>query len=267
MKKGEEYKSNNYGGVTVVAIVTPSTSRVEFENTGGRHVYRNSDIRAGKMKDYSSASMYGVGKIMNLKLARDNPESFSTWSNMIKRGYDKVWKESNPTYKEVTVRANWHQFPAFHQWYSKQAVGDGYILDKDIMSKRKSYSASSAFMVPHELNMIYSVNTKQKEDTPLGVHKVGNKFAVRINGFNTIFPSDQSSKGSYVGTYSNTRTASRVYKYYRARLILSMIKKYKGKINNRLYSYVVSSNKRIVKKSIPAVHMVNKDPIKKLMEM
>ena len=261
MKEGDKFTSNAFGRLVVIEIVTPSTSRVKFDSTGGTSVYRNSDIRAGKVKDYHAPTMYGVGVIVSRKLALKNKMGFKTWVQMIKRGYDKVWKESNPTYKDVTVESSWHKFPNFLKWYLKQITEDTYILDKDIMAKKelKQYNSKNAFMVPYDINMFYSVNTKAKESTPIGVHKVGKRFIVRINSFNKYFPSDKSSKGSYVGSYKNTRQATRVYEYYRASILSSLISPYKGKINKKLFRYIKSSTKRTIKKGLPEELKVNQD--------
>ena len=234
-------------------ITSPSTSRVTFERTKGSAVYRNSDIRAGKIKDYNAPTMYGVGIIVSRKLAMRNKMGFKTWTQMIKRGYDKVWKKSNPTYKDVTVEKSWHRFPNFLKWYRKQITEDAYILDKDIMSKRdvKQYNSKNAFMIPYEVNMFFSVNTKEKDDTPIGVHKVGKRFIVRINNFNSYFPSEKSNSGSYVGSYRSVRTASRVYEYWRAKILSTMILPYKGRLNKKILRHISSSTKRTIKRGLP----------------
>lgn len=262
---GDKYESNAFGELKIIKVITPSTCKVKFEDTGGIAIYRNSDIRAGKVKDYAAATLYGVGRIMNYELAKKNPMSYKTWVQLMKRGYDKIWKLSNPTYKDVTVRKNWHYFPIFHRWYAKQLVEEGYILDKDIMSRKKEYSASNAFMIPYELNMYYSVNTVTKSDTELGVHKVGRKFVVRINSFNKTFPSEKSNSGSYVGTYPDTRTANKVYRYYRARVIVEMMLPYKGRVSPRLYNYVMKTNERVIKGGILSKYLVKQDPERTLL--
>ena len=265
LKKGGVYKSNAYGDVEVIKRITGSTTLVKFKDSGGLAAFRNSDIRAGKVKDYTVPTLYKKGIVSNIKLARDSPEAFGVWSQMIKRAYDEVWHKTNPTYVKVEVSADWLFFPRFKRWYDKQLVGEGFILDKDIYTKTKVYSARTAFMIPYSLNMFYSVNTTDKNDgLPMGVHRVRSKFVVRINRFNNYFPSDKSKSGSYVGTYDGKRVALSVYSYYRARMVLMLIAKYKGKFSKTIYTRIKNKSDRLVRLGILDEYRVKQDPLNHL---
>ena len=263
LKKGEKYESNAYGEVVIMKAKSGSTTLVKFLDSGGLAVFRNSDIRAGKIKDYSVPTLYGKGVVLNIKLAHDNEEAFGVWSQMIKRAYDSVWHKANPTYINVVVSKSWLIFPNFQRWYAKQLVGENFILDKDIYTKTKMYSARTAFMIPYSLNMFYSVNTASKSDgLPMGVHRVRSKFVVRINRFNNYFPSEKSKAGSYVGTYDGRLVALSVYNHYRSRMVLMLISKYKGKFSKTIYMRIKKKNERVAKLGIRSEYRVKQDPLK-----
>jgi len=215
MEKGDIYKSVKYGELEVLKVHSSSKVTVRFKDTDYTSNFRASDIRVGNVKDLRAKTIYGVGIIYDAKLKKDNPVAYKTWNQMLKRGYDKVWKVDNPTYKNVTVNEKWHTFPNFLKWYLSQPRVDGYILDKDMYNQTNSmYSSKTSFMVPRNLNSFFSVNTKDK-GVALGVHKVrSNKFVVKVNGY---------GNNGYVGTFKNIKSAKREYFYVKAKLGLEML--------------------------------------------
>lgn len=253
--KGDTYKSNKFGEVTIWEIIDSRNWKVQFKNTGHIDTFRPSDIRSGSIKDYWAPSVYGVGIINSKKLAHDNKEAYKHWLQLIKRTNDEVWKKDNPTYKDVKVNKQWKQFKNFLLWYNKQKSSPDHVLDKDIFSpKVKTYKARNCYMIPKDLNLFFSVNTAKKgsKERHVGVHKVGRGYVVRINGYNAHYPTESGgTTGSYVGTYPTLKDAIAVYYYKRSFLATFILAPNRLKVSKQFVKRFESLLKKTRKKYAP----------------
>jgi len=72
---------------------------------------------------------------------------------MLRRCYDPKSHIKHPTYKNVTVCKEWHNFQVFAEWFEAQHKEEWYELDKDLLSRdNKIYSPETCLLIPCSLN-------------------------------------------------------------------------------------------------------------------
>jgi len=75
---------------------------------------------------------------------------------MLQRCYDSDYYLRCPTYKDVTVCIDWHDFQVFGDWYDEQYKEDGWRLDKDLLGvDEEIYSPETCVFIPKELNNLF----------------------------------------------------------------------------------------------------------------
>ena len=118
------------------------------------------------------------------KIATKNKPTkiYRIWKGIIGRCYSEKVQRKNPTYKDVTVCKEWHNFQNFAEWYDENynpETMQGWQLDKDILFKcNKIYSPETCAFVPKEINILF---IKPKHNLPTGVTCRRNKFQVNIS--------------------------------------------------------------------------------------
>lgn len=96
---------------------------------------------------------------------------YRRWASMLQRAYSEHKKKTRPTYEDVTVCKEWHNFHTFKEWMQEQEW-DGMDLDKDILSVitgKTEYSPDNCAFVPRELNSFFTLRQNHRGDYPLGV--------------------------------------------------------------------------------------------------
>ena len=111
-------------------------------------------------------------------------QNYNTWRKILERGYDKKFKDKYPTYKDVTVCEEWHNFQVFAKWceenYNPNFM-EGWAIDKDIIIKgNKIYSPETCAFVPAEVNNIVLKSKSIRGDLPIGVSKIDKFFKAAI---------------------------------------------------------------------------------------
>lgn len=132
--------------------------------------------------------VFGVGECDFSPVKNDGIEikSYEAWKNMLRRCYEKAWKDKRPSYSGSSVSDEWLKFSTFKRFYDENFV-DGYVLDKDLLKYgNKMYSSGSCVFIPQELNKFITFNKKTKGECPIGVCKRsdGKAYcaAISING-------------------------------------------------------------------------------------
>ena len=94
---------------------------------------------------------------------------YATWKRMLYRCYDAEFLKDNPTYIGCSVCDDWLTLSNFREWFNNTYI-DGYDLDKDMLvSGNKIYSPETCVWLPHELNALLCVRTRNKGNLPVGV--------------------------------------------------------------------------------------------------
>lgn len=161
----------------------------------------------------------------------------NTWSHMIKRCYDKKYKEKHPTYVDCKVCEEWLNFQNFAKWYYDnyyEIEGQQMQLDKDILVKgNKVYSPDTCIFVPQAINKLFVKSNSSRGESVIGTHHDKNdKYQVNCHLIN---PKTGKSKGKYLGIYDTELEAFKVYKYYKEENIKEVADYYKNLIPQKLY--------------------------------
>jgi hypothetical protein len=136
------YKSKTSGEFFVVERTSSADLKVMFIETLNVEKATSSQVRTGEIKDRMRRSVYGVGILgVGEYKPSDNKKASQLWRGMIERCYSERSLRLHPTYIDVIVCDEWHNFQNFAKWFDKNYV-HGMHLDKDVLSKSglKCYS-------------------------------------------------------------------------------------------------------------------------------
>ena len=169
-----------------------------------------SHVKNGKIKNLLHRSICGIGCIGIGSYSKNtHKKAYQTWRSIIRRAYDPKFHEKYPTYKDVTVCTEWHNFQNFAKWFEDNYI-DGYHIDKDLLGgDNKIYSLETSVFIPQALNTFlansHSVNTSGK----IGVcwDKRDKKWLAQIR--------DGNSKCRYLGCFDDIEEASKTYQSQR----------------------------------------------------
>lgn len=136
---------------------------VQFES-GYVTTAKDSNIPYGKVKDYFTPTVYGVGylgssrRIPARKYGTTIRKKYDLWANMLKRvygGYREAW---NADYTDVEVCPTWHNFttfaneieevPGYEAWLEDTTM----CLDKDLAGRRL-YSKNTCKFISNAENL------------------------------------------------------------------------------------------------------------------
>lgn len=158
---GTKYMTNEGCWVEVIEKLDRFKRKVKFEN-GYEIISRCADIFKGKIKNPYHLSVYGVGCFgigeYRAKIDGKQTPEYSTWTNMLKRCYDKKYQEKFPTYKNVAVCNEWLNFQNFAKWYENnypKVYGVKFHIDKDLLqqdTENKIYSPETCVFIPYNVN-------------------------------------------------------------------------------------------------------------------
>lgn len=125
MKAGDIYPTIHGDTVTVVKYEGSMRVTIEFnDNYKHRQVFQSDRVRKGGMKNPYKPSVYGVGFLgvgkykaqVNGKMTKH----YTIWKAMLRRCYCQSSVIKHPTYHNVTVCEDWHNFQVFAEWYTNQ---------------------------------------------------------------------------------------------------------------------------------------------------
>lgn len=174
-RTGEKYITNQGYEVEITDYVTCKNMTIIF-NDKKKTVLKNvryGDLKKGNIRNPNHPSKLGIGYIGQgcylSSLKGDSTRSYIKWFHILERGYCKKYKNKKPTYKNVTVCEEWHNFQNFAKWFEENYV-EGFDLDKDILVKgNKMYSPETCCFVPQEINALFTKSDKMRGKLLLGV--------------------------------------------------------------------------------------------------
>jgi len=228
---GEKYITNEGYEIEIVEYNGAMSVEVAFNN-GYKTRTDFGTIKKGKVKNPYHKSLFGVGYfgVGHYKCGINNKltKSYKCWSSMLQRCYDEKWKEASPTYKDVIVCEEWHNFQVFSEWFYKNYV-EGWQLDKDILVKgNKIYSPQTCCFVPAEINLQFTKRTNKPSQT---IKKRGKSFEVRVS---------INNKNTTIGTFKTEEEAKESFIKARTEVLNNLIKKHKNQLSDRVYTFLES---------------------------
>lgn len=199
-----------------------------------KNIYFKS-VRLGTIKNPYHPTAFGKGfmgeGVFKSKDKNDKiTKSYNTWSGVLERCYDAKLKERVPSYKDVTVCEEWHNFQVFAEWcienYNSKTMGD-WALDKDILVKgNKIYSPETCAFVPKKINSIFKSSKSYRGDYPIGVTECCGKYRAGLN---------KGEIHEHLGTFDTIEEAFQAYKVAKERYIKKVADEYRGRIDIRVY--------------------------------
>ncbi len=226
---GEKFITKENYEIIIIEYFNNENCTISFLN--GIKLYKKQyvDIKKGSIKNPYHPSVCGVGYLGIGKYKYKSYSNFrNVWVNMIRRCYDVKTQEKQPTYKDVTVCEEWHNFQNFAEWFEENYV-EGFVLDKDIICKDcKIYSPETCLVVPKEINNIFVSGVNKTY--PKGVFKIGNRFGAQIN-INGVVKN--------LGCYDSIDEASNCFILAKNNHIKNTAEKWKPLINDKIYNYMV----------------------------
>ncbi|MGK4040900.1 hypothetical protein AB0Y20_01265 [Heyndrickxia oleronia] len=241
-------KKNNSGSVMeIIKYKNKHDVWVRFENgyvKNARYMeFKKGTIRSPYDKTVFDVGFLGEGKYkpsINGKLTNQ----YKCWIQMLKRSYDDYYKLQKPTYNNVIVANEWHNFQNFAKWYDEnyyEVYGEKMNLDKDILIKgNKVYSPETCVFVPANINSLFLKSNASRGDLPIGVYL--SKRQIKY-GTNKIYGSkcnDGQGKAVHLGFYTNQDDAFYSYKRYKEKVIKRIANVYINKIPNNLYEALMN---------------------------
>ena len=178
VKEGEQLESCGkvFGDFIIVKIFSNDKILVEFVDTGYQTISYSRQVQSGCIRDGYVPTVQGIGYIGQGEFDKYNSsDAYYCWIMMLRRAYDEKYHKRQPTYKNVTVCKEWHNFQNFAEWFDSQEFDIGYNIDKDLLKEgNKIYCEEYCTMIPGWLNRLFPVLSRKKEssnDLPANVER------------------------------------------------------------------------------------------------
>jgi len=188
---------------------------------------------------FKRSLVYGVGVndwVGAVKVDGKKIKEYQLWSGVLKRCFTDGFKQSRPTYKDVTCSKEWLSMTNFVNDVSKmKGFGlSGWCLDKDILQKgNKLYSKDTCCFVPAEVNNLLTKRDNSRGEFPVGVcfDKASGKFVAKlaING-----------KQKNLGRFNTPEEAFQVYKLAKEAQIKVVAHKWQHILDERVFQALMS---------------------------
>ena len=224
---GEKYINTNGESATIIEYYNALNVTIKFDDGTVVKNMRVGNLVQGRFRNKNFKNYYKVGYIGYGTFDRKNHEKpRDVWVRMLERCYNEKFHEKQPTYKDVTVCEEWHNFQNFAAWFEENYV-DGWQLDKDILNKsNKMYGPDTCCFVPQEINNLFTFINNRRGSCPIGVNKHGKSFQTYLN----------RGKGQeFLGTYKTCDEAFQVYKIEKEKYIKEVADKWMDKLNPKVY--------------------------------
>ena len=174
---GEKHVSTQGQRYEIVEYFNFKNCTIQFEDGTTFYNKRYDHVSRGKIKNPILPSIYGVGFLgigeFKSYTKGETTHYYSIWKDMVERCYSTKQREKQPTYYNVTICNEWHNFQNFAKWFEENynpETMQGWHLDKDILIKgNKIYSPETCSFVPNEINILFCKANNIRGIYPIGV--------------------------------------------------------------------------------------------------
>lgn len=243
---GNSYDTNESGVVTVVGYEGHKKVLIRFQDD--TEIYcRAGDLLNGEVWNPMQPSSYngsffGQGPYMYYKEGtRKKSKEYGYWTGIFYRCFNEKALARKPSYRDVSVCQEWHNFQEFAEWCQWQVgfENEDWQLDKDLIGKKsKLYGPENCCFVPREINMALVLQERSRGQLPIGVTAAGNKGSK----YRAQWCDGTGQK--YSPVLSDPMQCFYIYKENKENYMKSLAKKWSGQIDERaeysLQTYVVS---------------------------
>lgn len=236
---GEEFVNTNGEKAKIIEYFSAINVTVLFEDGTEVKNLRVGNLKTGKFRNKNFKNYYKVGYIgYGDQDKGDFKKPLDVWVRMLQRSYCDKFHIKNPSYRDITVCPEWHNFQVFAKWFKENYV-EGWQLDKDIICKEcKIYSPETCCFVPREINNLFTLRDRKRGGTLIGITKtVGGLYQVQLN----------RGKGQdFLGSFKTEEEGFLVYKKGKEKYIKEVADRWKDQIDKRaykaMYKYKITKN-------------------------
>jgi hypothetical protein len=229
---GEKHITNEGYEIEIIEYFGAKNCTIKFNyNNYIKYKVAYSDLEKKWVKNPFHPSVHNVGYIgIKEKSNISSSPSYNKWKSMLERCYNEKALEKHPTYREVTVCEEWHNFQNFTKWYDnnlKPWMDKSWHLDKDLLVKgNKIYSPDTCVFIPQEINKLFLNSINYRGAHPKGVWKNGEKYCAEVIG---------SKIKERLGTFDTPEIAFGAYKKAKEKIIKIIADNWKNKITPQTY--------------------------------
>lgn len=243
---GEVTKTKESLGGYEIKIVEDKGSHdliIEFQDEYKTKVkIQYTQFQKGNVKNPYHPSVFNIGYIGEGKyktsVNKRKTLAYSYWFSMLQRCYDPYFLNKEPTYIDIFVCDEWHNFQNFAEWFYKnyyEINNEKICLDKDILAKgNKIYSPKTCCFIPQIINGLFIKNNRRRGDIPIGVSQKCE------NGGYQCTCGIGNNSSVYLSTFSTKRNAWLMYKINKELVIQSIANEYKDKIPQYVYEAMMN---------------------------
>jgi len=240
-KTGEHHWTKEGEEVEIIAYRGKLDCDILFLRTGNIITNRtHCEIKKGKIKNPYYPSVYGVGYIgegvYKCYTGEDRSPHYKRWMDMLKRCYSEKHQQQYPSYRQVSVCNEWHNFQNFASWFEETYKPHmrGWALDKDIFSREtKTYSPETCCFVPEDINNLFTTKQSRKHShLPLGVtySRSGKKYVAQMT---------KNGRTNRFGSYGNVEEAEERYNVERKLYLKEKAESYKDVLDIKVYNKLI----------------------------
>jgi len=243
IKENKTYSTISSGTFIVTKYIDCFNIEILFEN-GYKTKVTTSQIGKGIIGNPYYPKICNVGFIGEGKYNSTNSRKiYKTWSSMIERVYGK----NLPTYKDVTVCEEWHNFQNFAKWfeenYNYETMKDWY-LDKDLLSeKTKIYSSDTCCFLPPAINSLIGFI-----HSDLTIKELKNRYYIRVmvDGNRRSFGGFSTKEEAFERYLTERKLQASIildkYKQYLSKVILKKLNSLADNIDKKVHIKIIKDN-------------------------
>lgn len=217
---GSIYKNTQQSEFIIKDILDYKKLKISFVGYEGELIISCNQMKERRFKNPYLPSVFGIGYLGIGKYhtrANNKPTyCYICWKHMMERAYDPKYHIKFPTYTNVTICNDWHNFQNFAEWFEINYI-EGYHLDKDLLQTditNKIYSPNTCVFIPDFLNYFIKSNLLASNTsgyTGVTYDKPSKKWMVTIYDYNR-------KVNKNLGRYKNIEDAIIVYKKERSKI-------------------------------------------------
>ena len=237
---GEKHITNEGYEIEIIEYFGANNCTIKFNDGTISRNKKYIHIKNRHIKNPFHPSVLGVGYLgeglYTVLKNRVVCEKYIKWHSVLQRCYNEKTLENHPSYKDVIVCEEWHNFQNFAEWFEedwKEWMDDKWELDKDILFKgNKIYSPETCCFVPNEINIVLTSSKAKRGELPIGVHKSNSgRYKSQIKSNSIV---------RYLGTFDTPEEAFQAYKTAKEECIKEVADKWKGLISEQVYNALIN---------------------------
>jgi hypothetical protein len=243
---------NKYGESYVVVEYKNAKNVLILFNNGYKYRIEWKQITKGTAHSPYAKTVYNVGYIGEGKYKPyikkgEMSLEYKVWDGILRRCYNEKEMHKHPTYKDVVLESELHNFQNFAEWFNNnyyEVPNDRMELDKDILCKgNKVYSKETMIFVPRRINILFTKNDINRGKYPIGVCEHNGKLNVQCSILD-----NGKKKRKHLGSFSLDKPfqAFTLYKNFKESYVKKVADEYKElipkKLYDTLYNYKVEIN-------------------------